>query len=225
MRIFKFVTLLLALFVYLQASAFDWKPQSNESLRAEMVSYARDAASRAKGTPEGKEIKRFLRKVKKTEKDNPYAWVDDTRALVRRLEALCPPCEDDGSDKAQIRRDILRLMDFPLHLNNYDKAAPVEQAQAFDSVSAIYRSEARAKALAWLDGPAPKPGVLELVKVYNLGYFIRTSARTVAVDVKWEGTAEEAAAIADKVSIFFLSHPHKDHYSDVLMQALAGNPP
>ena len=215
------ISLILLISISAQSFAFDWKPQSNESLRAEMLSYAQETYTRAKGTPEGRAIHKFIRKVKKTAKSDPYAWADETRALVRHLESMCPPCEDDGSEAAQMRRDILRLIDFPLHLDNFDKNAPEGLPEAFKNVSVTYRAEAREKALQWLDRPNPEPGVMELVKVYNLGYFLRTSERTVAIDVKWEGTAAEAEKIASKVDIFFLSHPHGDHYSNVLMHALS----
>lgn len=217
----RFLLTLALGIVCLSASSFDWKPQSNEELRNEMFAYAEGFAKQFRGTPQAREVRRFVRAQRRQAEAAPYAWVAQTADLVRRLEAQCPPVTDDGSREALMRRGILRLMDFPLHLDNYDVSAPAEQAAAFGALSASYRADARAKALEWLGRPVPEPGVLEIMKVYNQGFLLRTSARTFAVDVKWEGTAEEAAQIAAAVDAFFLSHPHKDHYSDVLMSALA----
>lgn len=203
------------------ALSFDWQHQENDALRSDMLTFAEEFASRA-GCRERRILKRFIREQKRQAATRPYAWIADTKDVVLRLEELCPPVEDDGSKAAELRRDILLLLDYPLHADNRDKSAPEGLKQAFTLTSETYRAQGREKALEILAKPGPsEPGRLQVIKIYNSGMILRTSEHTVAVDILWEGDEDGAAVIASKIDAFFLSHPHKDHYSDVMIKALA----
>lgn len=220
-RTMKKITLITALLICTCTFAYDWKPQTNEELRSDMIAFAEGFAQRAEGTREGRLLKRFVRQQKKLALKAPYAWVDDTAELVYKLQKLCPPTVDDGSKEAAMRRDIMFLLDFPLHVDNLSKTATDADKEAFNKLSAAHRAIGRANALKALAVPAPAPGQIQIIKVYNSGVILRTSERTIAVDIKWEGDRAGADAIAQASDIFFLSHPHGDHFSPVMMVALA----
>lgn len=219
---FSIAAALLLLGSAFSAHAYDWKSQPNDELRSDMITFAEGFQQRAKGTAAGRKLRRFVRQQKKTALKNPYAWISQTKDFVLQLEGLCPPTEDNGSREAQMRRDLLLLLDYPLHADNQSPEAPEELCCEFDQTSLSYRAQARLRALDALakDGPAA-PGELQVIKIYNCGLILRTSERCIAVDVKWEGGAAGAAAIANAADAFFLSHPHSDHYSPVMIQALA----
>jgi len=201
--------------------AFEWQHQDNEELRADMIQFAEGFASRAQGTPGGKLLKSFVARQKKLAQKDPYAWIGETKDLVIKLEMLCPPVEDDFCGAAAMRRDILLLLDYPLHCDNHSDQAPRELKDAFEQVSQAYRAQARTRALALLDGPAPQQGRIQVIKIYNCGLILRTSQHTIGVDIKWEADASGAEKIARSCDLFVLSHPHLDHYSDVMINALA----
>ena len=214
----RFLISTLCLLLCIGAGAYDWVPQSNEDLRSDMIAFAEGFAAREKGTSEGRVLKRFVRSQKKAQTD-AYAWIQQTVDAVLALEKMCPPVPDDGSRAARTRRDIMLLLDFPLHADDRSPEATEALKKAFEDMSGGYRAQARAKALDLLSKPVAE-GELQVIKVYNCGVLLRTSRRTVAVDIKWEGEREEAERIAAESCAFFLSHPHHDHFSDVMMQAL-----
>jgi len=221
------ITLLLA-FIATSSYCFEWQHQSNEELRSDMIAFATDFARTEQGTRVGRILKRFVRRENRKALRRPYAWVDDTRALVVRLEKICPPSVQEpflgGSASVGYdltRRNIMRLIDFPIHIDNLCKDAVEEEISCFESFSERYASDAREAALRWLSAPAPGPGVLSFVKVYNQGYILRTSSLTIVVDVAWFGDKAGAEAIASAADLVLLSHPHIDHYSDMIMEAYA----
>ena len=215
---------LLSILLMLCASTvcfgFDWKPQTNEELRTDMLTFCQQFARDAKGTRTGRMVKRFMRQQQKQAEQAPYQWICDTYTLVDRLKAMNGPMVDDGSRKALIRRDILRLLDYPLHVVEYASDAPAESVANFRQVTSAWRGDARSKALDFVSRPAPEPGVLEVLKVYNMGFILRTSERCFVVDLRWDGTADEAAAIAAKADAFFLTHPHGDHFNPLMVDAM-----
>lgn len=216
-----FAAIALIVLCAANAAAYDWQPQSNEALRQDMLTFASGFADNMKGTRAGRQLRRFVKEQTELAASEPYAWIDATREMVQKLEAMQSPVPDDGSKAAEFRKNTLLLMDFPLHSDNKSQTAAPELKAAFGAVSEKYRADARDKALGHLAAPAPAPGKLEIIKVYNQGYIVRTSERTIAVDIQWQGDEAGARAIAAKASVFFLSHPHGDHYSPVMMKALA----
>ncbi len=219
----KFLLIILSL-LCVSAWGFDWKPQSNEELRSDMLFFAESFAQREKGTEVGKILRTFIREQKRNVKKNPYAWISDTKDVVLQLEAICPPVIDDGSPAARTRRDIFRLLDFPIHADNRSQDTPEALKDEFEKMSDSYRAQAREKVLKRLSEPAPSsPDELQIMKVYNCGVILRDSGRTIAIDIKWEGNWDGAQELAAKTDVFFLSHPHRDHYSDVMLKALCDN--
>ena len=214
------LTVILLLLLCVNLGAFDWPFQSNSELRGEMLEFAGSMAARQKGTAEGRLISRFVRKEARKAAKDSLAWISDTYELTMKLKEMCPPHVDDGSRAAALRRDIMLLEDYPIHVDNRSANASEELKKAFDVFSDRYRSEARAKALEWLEGPGPAEGELQVIKIYNMGYLLRTAQRMIVVDVFWDGTEEEAARIASKADAFFLSHPHRDHWNPVMVDAL-----
>ncbi|MCQ2119653.1 MAG: hypothetical protein MJY84_07005 [Bacteroidales bacterium] len=217
---FQKTLVFLALLPTVTLNAFDWKHQSCSELRRDMLSFAQDFAGMAKGTPEGRVLRKFIKAENRKAPEDTLSWIMDTYELVQKLESLCPPTEDDGSFEAQVRKNTMLLLDFPIHVDNTAPSASEQEKAAFDAFSKRYLADARRKALDWLASPAPAPGELQVCEFYNMSCLLRTSSRTLAIDVRWDGTAEEAFEIARKSDIFFLSHPHLDHYNPAMLEAL-----
>ena len=214
-----FCTLLLC-FAILDCMAFDWKPQTNERLRSDMIVFARQFEQETQGTPAAKLLHKFVRQQEKKAKTDAYAWIGDTYDIVARLKAMYPPQTNDDSTVSLIRKRTLQLLDYPIHVNNRNPNINPAEKEAFEKNLNTYLLQARQRALDFLAEPAPAEGKLAVCKVYNMGYILRTSRHTIIVDLCWEGTSEEAAFIASKADAFFLTHNHGDHYSIGMLQAL-----
>lgn len=205
--------------------AFDWKPQSNEALRSDMITFAREFAQEAKGTKAGRKLKRFVRRQERLARKDDYIWMAETHKMVNTLKEMYPPQVDDGQFEAMMRRNTLRLLDYPLHFDNFAKTSP-EGIEAFNAVTNTYLNDARQQVLQWLEQPKPEAGQLDITLVYNMGVLIRSSEKTIAIDIRWDGTKDEAQKIAENIDMLFLTHPHSDHYSPIMLQAAinAGKP-
>lgn len=217
----KYLSFCLALLLGVQSLlAFDWQPQSNAALFRDMIEFARQFAVDARGTKAEKMLDEFIVKQEQKFEYDPLSWIEDTYKFVAKLEENFPPMVDDGSQQALIRRDIVLLVDFPVHVDNISAAATPEIKQAFEIARDNYRARARKKAFDWLKKTKVKPGELGIFKVYNMGYIFRTSERTFAIDLCWHGNKAESERMAKELSVVFVTHPHGDHYTDVMMQAM-----
>ena len=217
----KLLTLLLACWLSVSALfAYEWPSKPNDQLFRDMITFATQFASDAAGTPAEKLIKDFIRKQEDKFQSDPNAWVEDCYRFVDKLEKMYPPCVDDGSQKALIRRDILMLVDYPVHVDNISDYATADDKKAFEIGRDNYRARARKKAFEWLKKTKVKPGELALFKVYNMGFLVRTSKRTFAIDLCWHGDKAESERLAKELDVVFVTHPHGDHYTDVMMQAM-----
>lgn len=211
------------------AKAFDWKVQTNDELRSDMLAFAEQFAADAHGTKAGRIVSALVKK--QTKAADEYSWIADTYNAVSKLEAeygpVCSPVNparpEFESKEAMIRRRTLQLLDYPIHVPEYVKDIPQSVREAFFNFKNSYLQTARLRAVGWLYEPAPEPGSIAVMKVYNMGYIIRTNKRTVLLDLRWDGTEDQADFIASMADVFFLTHPHGDHYSKTMLDALQKN--
>lgn len=203
------------------AQAKDWVAKPNEEIFNDMIVYAEVFLSDAKGTPAEKTLKDFISKSKKKFSSDEYAWLIDTYDVCAKLERMFPPCVDDGSKNAEIRRHIVRLVDYPVHFDNMSKDVPKQAKEAYDTARDHYRSAAAESALAWLRGTRPADGELAIFKVYNMCFLFRTSKRTIMIDPCVHASDVVCRAITKEVDVFFLTHPHGDHYTRMMMEEIA----
>ena len=197
------------------ASAFDWKPKPTAELKADLVAYANsvgetelaEAVNGASGTAE---------------------WM---RAAIKRGSELLKASEGgDFNDKN--REHGLKIIDYPLHLDNYDlKNSSPEDRQAFKEVVREYCAGARERVFAEVAAAKIPDGSLRLWRIYNMGYIIKGSKHTVAIDItarpKFYDVVEgrfmpdinvvvwceaDWKRLANLADMIFVTHPHGDHY-------------
>lgn len=216
------VAVLLLSFAPQSALAFDWKAQNNEELRRDMLSFAEEFADAAKGTKASRIVRQLIRSQQNTE--DPCSWIAETHEAVGRLKkAYRPKLAIRGKEDriATIRRMTLQLLDYPLHVNERGADTPQREKDAFNKAKEQYLNGARQDALRWLIGTEASKGELEVFKIYNMGFLLRTENHTVLVDLRWDGAAEEADMIASRIDLLLLTHPHSDHYSSSILEAVA----
>jgi len=133
-----------------------------------------------------------------------------------------------------IRADILRLLDYPLHINNYDPKASVEELTAFNQSVQDYLRDATARVIVDLKTTKPASGVV-IWKLYNMGFIIRSPKSTIAIDITNPSIFEttevngkkkrvnksllsdrELQEIAAQIDTVFVTHFHSDHFAPAL---------
>ena len=219
----KLTILILLLAFHANSFAFEWKSQSNDELRADMIKFAEVFGQTTGDRNLAKDLDTFVQAQKN--EDNPCAWIAATNALVDKWLKKYPAELSKGGDCSYERRSLLLLRDYPMHADNYRADATQELKEAYEcSIHKMHR-EAEQDALKWLSKHTVSKK-LEVCKTYNMGYCFRSSGKVVGIDLQWEGGEEEMKKVASEIDILFISHPHDDHYSLGLMKAVlaAGKP-
>lgn len=78
----RLIVSVILLAFHLGSYAFDWKSQSNEDLRADMISFAGEFAETTHDRKLSEDLNRFVM-CRKAESD-PYRWIAETNAFVDR---------------------------------------------------------------------------------------------------------------------------------------------
>ena len=216
--------------IAISSNAYDWPVKTNEELYNDMIEYASSFANEVKDAKMSRVLKRFIRVEQRKFPKDPYAWILDTYKVSNKLKSLSEPIYDDGSDAAIVRRRILGLVDFPIHehdrIDPQSKTPPGNedpghiQRDAFENGRDWYRYDALRKAVEWLNKPVPKEGELAVFRVYNMGYIFRTANRCFAIDLGREIPDKYCKALASKLDVLFLTHPHGDHFWAPMLEAM-----
>ena len=213
-RVLVFLFLLLS---GLQVFAFDWKPQSNEALRSDMFRFVEQFRDNTSDRSLSSSLDDFLKEQQSKADAEPYQWIYDTHAFVDQMLEKYPAEISDGGECSLERRNLLLLRDYPMHADNKPADAPQGLKDAYvNSVKALYAA-AESDALAWLK-EGGRSRRLEVFKVYNMGYLFRSSGKVVAVDVQWSGSVDQMKEFASMIDVFFVTHPHGDHYTKALLE-------
>lgn len=219
----KFIAWILLLALHLNCLAFDWKSQRNEDLRADMIRFAEQFAHTTQDGRLAKDLEAFVNL--QNAEDDPCAWIAATNAFVDKWLRKYPAEISDGGNCSYERRSLLLLRDYPMHADNYRDDATQELKDAYENSILKMHREAEMEALKWLSKKS-RSSHLDVCKTYNMGFFLRSAGKVIGIDLQWEGNEEEMKEIASVIDILFVSHPHDDHYSIGLMQAVlaAGKP-
>ncbi len=204
----------LCVTVVLPSVAFDWKAKPVAELKADLVSYARKVG-------ENNLADRVEKSVGAAE------WMD--LAIGRGTELLKASEGCDSHDKR--REHGLRIIDYPLHFDNYSTDASLEDIRAFNAVVYAYCASARDRVFAEVVNAKIPEGQLRLWRIYNMGFIIKGPRHTVAIDVTnlplfrdkpdrrcapnkdfiiWK--PKDWRRLVELTDMFVLTHPHGDHY-------------
>ena len=218
----------LAAVAALPAAAFDWKAKPVGQLKADLVAYARevgetnlaDRVEKAAGTAE---------------------WM--RMAIQRGTDLLAASEGGDFNDKR--REHGLRIIDYPLHFDNYSTDASLEDVRAFNEVVYAYCATARDRVFAEVENVRISEGQLRLWRIYNMGFIIKGPRHTVAIDVTnlplFRDTPDRRCApnrdlmiwkpedwrrLVGFTDMLVVTHPHDDHYCRAGIKAYlaAGKP-
>ena len=203
--------------------AFDWKPKPVPQVKADLAAYARgvgetelaDAVENAASTAE---------------------WM--RLAFKRGEELLKESAGGDFDDKKRMHG--LRIIDYPLHIDNNNEDTAPEDARVYREVICDYYASARDRLFAEVAAAKVPKGGLRLWLVYNMGYIMKGSEHTVAIDITdhpvffdYDGQvrtpdrknmvwrSKDWKRLTELVDILFVTHPHRDHYCRACVEAFA----
>ena len=210
---------MLSCALFLNASAFDWKPQSNEDLRNDMFAFVGKFIEGTSDRKLASELDLFLRQQKELAESQPYVWIQQTHLLVDRLMNRYPAEISDGGECSFERRNLLLLRDYPMHADNKPKDAPQELKDTYESSVRKLYADAEAEAVKWLSqGKDSKK--LDIFKVYNMGFIFRSQGQAVGIDLQWSGDRKQMEELVSHLDVLFVTHPHGDHYGTELLETM-----
>lgn len=186
------------------AGAWSWVPMKTEALKACMVEFAKENGHAA-----------FAERIA-AEKDLT-SWIEETIEYAEKGLARC-----EGADYRDARRHaLLRLVDYPTHIDSYSTNTPVEVRKAWFVAMDAQSRRARKRVFEEVKAARINEGELGIFHFYNMGYILKGPRHAVALDVtdtpcQW--TDEERMELARLTDFFVLTHPHRDHYSKRMLQ-------
>lgn len=207
----------------LSARDYMFKAVPNSELYSDMLSFTETFMQDVKGTPLCREVRKFRTAVRRSHEADTLAWIGETFDFVSSLKEKYPPLPMTVGEPEigqVIRRDILKLLDFPFHVDEMSPGVSRLQRDSYERARNAYLSYWRINFLRWLESPRPAPGTIQVCKVYSSGYIFRTSGHTLGIDIRWDGTFEESELIARNLDVLLVTHPHDDHMSPMVLQAM-----
>ena len=208
----RFRLMLLAL-TPLTTLALDWKPQPFGELTEDCMRFA--------------ETNGFPALAERLRASNAScAWIPITLDYCeQRLKELGPREYRDP----ELRR-TLRLLDYPLHVDNYSQDISALDKGWFVSSVVEYQKRAIARVLKEAKEAVVPSGSLRAWHVYNMAYVLKGPEHTVLIDFtpyphgengeQQSWTDDDWQALAELGDILVITHPHRDHTSYPLMKKM-----
>ncbi len=216
-----------------------WKAVDNETLYGQMLDFMTGFQEETAGEQAFYIMQDALMRIKAVHALKPYEWISQTADLCLVLEAIYPPCvshpvEGDDDRMERIRRGILRLWDYPVHVcssKNADDAItpPSEQADKFSDMIIKHIQVKRDCLFDCLSRPRPSGGELQLIKAYSSGFVLRTKNACVAFDICYNygfASVERIDELVSCLDAVCFTHAHQDHFDYTLASKMleAGKP-
>lgn len=215
------------------ASPYGWDAASNEALFRSLLTYLRTVQTDWVGEPAYYQVQDLMTELELSFRAKPYAWMGQVHDFCNRMESLYPPTlshpavgTEDRYEK--IRRNILRLRDYPMHqvsVTNGTEAflPPTAQVEAFTAANKAWLQLKRKTFFDFLRSPRPSGDELQVVKLYSSGYVFRTKDACIGIDICYaEGLydGEGREELADMLDAVYVTHAHGDHYDIPLLNLM-----
>ena len=217
MKLMRFIAFLLLAGVTLTAAAD--KPEPIETLRRDALTKMRAFVESRPQSPASEQAERIL--AQEAADPDPNRWIGDTIRFGRSVLRENPP----QSNRDEIRRAALQILDIPLSVEDTDPAAPAGFGQTWrETINSIYQPVCD----GMLDGivEARVGSVVRIWKVYNMGFIVKTPNHAWGFDVRSGNTItrkftpDQLAKLVKILDVLFLSHNHPDHIGTDLVREM-----
>ena len=217
MKLMRFIAFLLLAGVTLTAAA--GKPESVETLRRDALAKMRAFVESRPQSPASEQAERIL--AQEAADPDPNRWIGETIRFGRSVLRENPP----QSNRDEIRRAALLILDAPLSVEDTDPAAPAGFGQAWrEMINSIYQPVCD-EMLDEILKTRVASGV-RIWKVYNMGFIVKTPNHTWGFDVRSGNTItrkftpDQLAKLVKILDVLFLSHNHPDHIGTDLVREM-----
>ena len=211
------------------AGTYNWDATTNESLYNAAISFLKTFQSDAIGEPAYYMVQEALLEIEAAHKKDKLVWMGQIHSFCNMLEAIYPPQLEHpkvySQDKYEvIRRDILKLRDYPIHeASSKDDNVSLEsdQAQYFKAYTYQWLCSKREELMQALKSPRPtSDNEIQVFKVYSSGFIFRTKNACIGLDICYSeafGDSNYVDDIAEYIDALFVTHAHGDHYDTGLL--------
>ena len=232
-----FRLILAGILLATSAFAFDWPEKTNSQVRADMIAFASSLRDQTSNSIFRTELSQFVSNIESAtnKPSDRYQWMNETHSWVREKLAEYKP----SLANAEIRKGIFRILDYPLHVNNYAPAISREELDAFNLSIQNYILSARTTTLDDIEKTKPTSGIV-IWEIYNMGYIIRSPQHTIALDITGNPptfvpsatnpplnrvyssafTDADFDRLVAQIDVLFVTHLHGDHFSPKLSQKI-----
>ena len=217
MKIIRTLAFLLLAGVTLAAAA--GKPEPVETLRRDALAKMRAFVESRPQSPASEQAERIL--AQEAADPDPNRWIGDTIRFGRSVLRENPP----QSNRDEIRRAALQILDIPLSVEDTDPAAPAGFGQAWrEMINSIYQPVCD-EMLDEILKTRVASGV-RIWKVYNMGFIVKTPNHAWGFDVRSGNTItrkftpDQLAKLVKILDVLFLSHNHPDHIGTDLVREM-----
>lgn len=164
----------LCILTTLCAQAFSWKAKSIAAEKAALVARLKSAGDVSVDAVRAPD--RFASALEA--QPDRLAWlqaaIDYGQALLKETEGR------DATDP--LRRLALEVIDFPLHVDNYNSSVTGEEMKAFNDMVIGYSRGARDRVLREVKSAKVPEGELWIWRIYNMAFVLKGPRHTVAID-------------------------------------------
>lgn len=217
------------------ASPYGWDAATNENLYSNSIQYFRTLQTDLVGEPLYFMAQELMLQIEAAHKTDKYAWMNQIHSFCNTLESIyCPQLEHPrlcaGDKYETIRRDILKLRDYPMHeVSLADDAVVPEASQitAFTKSNLQNLKLRRQEFFEMLASPRPQSeGEIQIIKLYSSGFVFRTKNACVGLDISYEyafGDTQRADELAGYLDALFITHAHGDHFDRTILEKVYAN--
>lgn len=195
----------------LAGMALNWPCKPTAELKSDCIRFARENG-----------LREFADRI--ASEPDTTNWINETICFCEnRLR------QSEGRGHADDeRRRTLRLLDYPLHVDNYAPTTTPAEIAAYTNAVAGYMRRTIARVLGEVRTTQVPPGSLKAWHVYNMAYVLKGPYKTVLIDFtpcplfdrKSAWTGDDWQAFAELGDILVITHPHNDHTSYQLMRRM-----
>ena len=217
MKLMRFIAFLLLAGVTLTAAA--GKPEPVETLRRDALAKMRAFVESRPQSPASEQAERIL--AQEAADPDPNRWIGETIRFGRSVLRENPP----QSNRDEIRRAALQILDIPLSVEDTDPAAPAGFGQTWrETINSIYQPVCD-EMLDEILKTRVASGV-RIWKVYNMGFIVKTPNHAWGFDVRSGNTItrkftpDQLAKLVKILDVLFLSHNHPDHIGTDLVREM-----
>lgn len=217
MKIIRTLAFLLLAGVTLAAAA--GKPEPVETLRRDALAKMRAFVESRPQSPASEQAERIL--AQEAADPDPNRWIGETIRFGKSVLRENPP----QSNRDEIRRAALLILDAPLSVEDTDPAAPAGFGQTWrETINSIYQPVCD-EMLDEILKTRVASGV-RIWKVYNMGFIVKTPNHTWGFDVRSGNTItrkftpDQLAKLVKILDVLFLSHNHPDHIGTDLVREM-----